>query len=335
MALNTNIDTSDLERIDPPVLRIGPPLDVTSQKNPYYIAQFPISSTVSADTARNFAVNGIPSYRISVPPPLNMSGATLNATPTPAVVPILQQPTPAPTIVSPLQSIAAGYSFSFREIQLPLGDNFTISTYRVYRSTANNSATATVIQTVPHNPTQAGSPVVITDNVPNGQTRFYFVSAINSRGVESSLTAAQSGPVANTAGFNANSILAGSFHNNALNVSFAPTSTTVLSNNTSTTAVTVAASTNQFGTGTLSYNSGTADLGQFGAQFVYADDPLYQGGAVAYHAVNLTPSLQTAAEGRMIFGKITTNLTTSTSGGGTTGGTTGTGAGGGRGYIQS
>src|SRR6201999_3754314 len=119
--------------------------------------------------------------------------------------------------------------------------NFTISTYRVYRSTANSSATSVPIQTISHNPTQAGSPVVITDNVPNGQTMFYWISAINSRGVESSLTPAQSGPVTNNAISNANSQLASSLKGVANNTAFSPSANTTLSNNGSTTIVTVSA----------------------------------------------------------------------------------------------
>ena len=127
-----------------------------------------------------------------------------------------------------------------------------------------------------------------------------------------------------------NNRLANSFRANPVNVSSTPTSATVLSNDGVATAIPIAASTQQFGAGTVSYNSGSVDPGVFGTFFVYADDPTFAGGAVTYVFTTTTPD-QTAAEGRVYFGKITTSAGPATTGGGNTGGTT-TGGKGGKGF---
>lgn len=129
-----------------------------------------------------------------------------------------------------------------------------------------------------------------------------------------------------------NNRLADSSRANALNVSNTPTSSTVLSNTGgAATLISVAASTAQFGNGTISYNSGSVNPGIQGSFFVFADDPTFAGGAVTYQ-FSATASSQTAADGRVNFGKITTSAVAST-GGGSSGGTT-PGGGGGRGFIQ-
>src|ERR1700747_1933954 len=163
-----NIDTSDLEQVQRP-MPMAPPLDAPA-KSPFYRSQFPVPSAASADAINNFTIPNIPGQRIVPFVPLALSGATANAVPTAATVPARSPAVPAPTIASPLQSIALGYTFSFNEIRLPLGSTFTIATYRVYRGPSADSSKASVVDSIPHNPTQLSSPVVVQDSLPNGQT---------------------------------------------------------------------------------------------------------------------------------------------------------------------
>lgn len=152
--------------------------------------------------------------------------------------------------------------------------------------------------------------------------------AIAADGTGSPLTGGKRGFVA----LDTNNRLANSTRSVALNVSSTPTSATVLSNaGGGATIITIAASTAQFGTGTISYNSGSVDPGVTGTFFVFADDPTFAGGAVTYQFSSTAPP-QTASDGRINFGKITTSAGAST-GGGSTGGTTPGGTGG-RGYVQ-
>lgn len=129
-----------------------------------------------------------------------------------------------------------------------------------------------------------------------------------------------------------NNRLADSSRANALNVSNTPTSSTVLSNaGGGATSISIAASTAQFGNGTISYNAGSVDPGVTGSFFIFADDPTFAGGAVTYQSTTSAPT-QTASDGRVNFGKITTSAAAST-GGGFGGGTT-PGGSGGRGFIE-
>jgi hypothetical protein len=212
-----------------------------------------------------------------------MAGSGTNAVPTVAVSTFNILAPPAPTISQSLTSIPHGYQFSFLQVQLPLGSQTTISTYKIYRSTTSANTNAQVIQTISHNPSNAGVPITIQDGQPNGSTFFYFVSAVSTAGVESSLTPAQAQgvTVTNNAGFDSNSRLASSFHNTAVNTAFAPTSTSTLSNNGLVQDINIAASTNQFAPGGLAYNSGTVSPPAFGTFYVFADDPLFLGGAVS------------------------------------------------------
>ena len=88
--------------------------------------------------------------------------------------------------------------------------------------------------------------------------------------------------------------------------------------------ISVAASTWQFGSGQVSYNSGSVTPATFGTWYVYADDPGFAGGTVTYIATS-TPSTVNANNGRLYFGVITTVSGSSTvsTGGGTGGGGTG------------
>lgn len=135
-------------------------------------------------------------------------------------------------------------------------------------------------------------------------------------------------------GFNAldtNNRLANSFRANPVNVSNAPSSSTTMSNDGVSTSIPVSAFTNQFPAGAVAYNSGSFDPGSFGKVFGYFDDSTFAGGAVPYQFTTL-PQVQTAAEGRIPLGGITTVNGSAKTGGGTSGGTGGTG--GGRGFIN-
>lgn len=331
MAMNTNIDTTGLERVDPPALKVLPPLDSPS-KSPFYVSQLPGASAVGADVVANFRNNGIPSYRISPPVPLTLAGATSNATPTPTISSFNILQPPAPTISQTLTSIPIGYTFSFNQVRLPLGSSTSISTYKVYRSTTSANTNAQVIQTISHNPANAGVAINIQDAQPNGVTQFYWVSAVSTAGLESSLTPAQSGTVVNNAGFNSNSQLASSFHGLPTNTTFGCADVNTLTNTGSSPNIAITANTNIYGPGNLSYNSGSVAPGTFTKVYVFATDPNFQGGAVPYTLSFLNFSF--SGDGSIPLGAIATVSGTATSGGGFNGGTTPNGAGG-RGLLPA
>jgi hypothetical protein len=332
MAMNTGIDTTDLQRVERTLPTLALPVPDQPVKSPFYRGQFPTTAIVNPDAIKNFQTPGIPAYRIVPPQPLNLAGSSSNATPTTSTVASIVLQPPAPTIAQTLSSIPTGYTFSFFEVRLPVSSNITISAYKIYRNTTSDVSSATAIQTVPHNPATLANPVVVQDAQPNATTQFYWVSAVSTAGIESSLTPAQSATVANKAGFNSNSQLASTFNGLPVNTSWSPTASTVLSNNGLGTTVTISANTNQFAPGQISYNSGSVNSGAFGPQLIFLDDPSFQGGAVPY-SVSLFVQGQVTSEGRLVIGRITTSSTATSTGGGTTGGTSGTGAAGGRGLV--
>jgi hypothetical protein len=103
--------------------------------------------------------------------------------------------------------------------------------------------------------------------------------------------------------------------------SYTPTTTNICTQSGTTTLINIASSTVKFPDGDISYNSGSVDPGAYGTYYVYADDPTFAGGAVAYQASTSNP-LVTANDGRAYFGK----LTTSAGGGGGSGSSGGGGA---------
>ena len=334
MSWTTDIDTTNLERVERPLPRVMPPIDLAPARSPFYISQVPTTALVSADAVRNFQSPQLPSYRITPPQPLTIAGSSTNATPTVAASTFNILQPPAPTIAQALSSNHVGYQFSFFQVRLPLNSNLTISTYKVYRNTTSVNTKATVIDTITHNPANAGTPIVIQDAQPNGTTQFYWVSAVSTAGVESTLTPAQSGTVSNTSALNSNSQLASSLHGLPVSTTFSPTSSTSLSNDGVHTSITISAVTNLFGSGSVNYNSGSVDPGSFTTSWIFADDPLFQGGAVIFQATTIAPAAQAGAEGRLSYGKITSTGTGGAkTGGGFSGGTTSGGAGG-RGYVQ-
>lgn len=80
----------------------------------------------------------------------------------------------------------------------------------------------------------------------------------------------------------------------------------------STATITIAAHTNQYGFGQVSYASGSiTGLSTNTLYYVYADDPTYAGGSVTYIATS-NPQTITAANGRYYVGSITTPLSQTT-----------------------
>lgn len=104
---------------------------------------------------------------------------------------------PPPTIAQTLVATPTGYQFSFNFITGLLTD--VISVYRVYRNTTNTFVNAAVIATVPQN-TNGSATYVFQDNIgsQNLGTLYYWVSAVNTAGLESGLTSAQAGAVLQT-----------------------------------------------------------------------------------------------------------------------------------------
>lgn len=125
-------------------------------------------------------------------------------------------------------------------------------------------------------------------------------------------------------GFDGNSRLAGTFHNNLVNTNGIFTGGSPLTQAGATTTINVASFTVQYGDGQVSYNSGSVNPGSYGTWFVYCDDPTFAGGTVTYQSSS-SSSILTATNGRLYLGKITTS-----SGGG--GGGIGGGGGGGGGF---
>jgi len=194
---DTNIDTSGLIPVEPPMVKFAPPLDLVPVRSPFYRGNVPTTAIVNSDAVRNFQAAGVPSYRIVPPQPLTLAGSGTNAVPvvaTPAV--IVPQP-PAPTVSQPLSTTPTGYQFTFLQVNIPtsLPPSAVISAYKVYRNSTNDLGSAAVVQTIHHNPANAGGPVVVQDVQAAGVVRWYWVSAVNVSGKESGLTPAQSGAV--------------------------------------------------------------------------------------------------------------------------------------------
>jgi len=93
---------------------------------------------------------------------------------------------PAPSIAQTLVTTPTGLQFAFNQEGGLLAD--VISCYKVYHNTTNSSGSATVYQTFPQDPKNVGQ-IVVQETLPNGTIMFYWVSAVNTSGLESSLTA--------------------------------------------------------------------------------------------------------------------------------------------------
>lgn len=108
-----------------------------------------------------------------------------------------------------------------------------------------------------------------------------------------------------TNGLQTSGQLQSSFKNNTLNANGHFTGSNPLTQSGTSTTILVAASTVQWGAGQKSYNSGSVNPGTYGTWYVYGDDPTFAGGAITFQATS-TPSVLTAADGRIYFGSITT-----------------------------
>lgn len=99
---------------------------------------------------------------------------------------------PAPTFTETLTATPTGYEFIFNQV---VAAGTVIDSYNVYRNTSFTSSGAIVIRTYKHGQTNAGSPITVQDVSPDGVPYYYYVSAVNTSGLESSLAAAQAGTV--------------------------------------------------------------------------------------------------------------------------------------------
>lgn len=104
---------------------------------------------------------------------------------------------PAPTVTQTLVGMPAGYQFIFAQEGGLLAD--VIANYNVYRNTSNTSVGATLVRQIPQNAANNGQ-FVFQDFLNDAVTYYYFVSAVNTSGLESSKTSAQSGAITSSTG---------------------------------------------------------------------------------------------------------------------------------------
>ena len=102
---------------------------------------------------------------------------------------------PNPTISQNLVGLPLGFQFQFTQLAGLTSD--VVDSYRIYRHTADVSGSSSLIQTIKHNPLNAGS-ITVQDFPGANLTRYYWVSAVNLVGLESSLIAAHTGATTNT-----------------------------------------------------------------------------------------------------------------------------------------
>jgi hypothetical protein len=129
-----------------------------------------------------------------------VSSLTLSPTTTVVLDGVVSEP-PAPTVSQTLLATAAGYQFQFNYEAGLLAD--VIQSYNIYRFTSNTPASATIVKNVPQPATNTGK-YTYQEVVPVGTNYYYWVTAVNTSGLESSKTDAQSGLVINGATPNLN-----------------------------------------------------------------------------------------------------------------------------------
>lgn len=216
----------------------------------------------------------------------------------------------APTIAQTLVTTLTGYQFQFNFATGLAAD--IIDGYAIYRHTANDPGAASRIAYIKQNAANTGVYTFQDGNAPAGTTYYYWVSKINTSGLESSLTSAQSGAIVSLAGHIANNVNVNGVYTGANPLTQSGVSATIL----------VASSTMQYGPVQITYNSGSVNPGAYGTYYVFADDSTFVGGAVTYQA-SLNFYDVTASIYRVYFGKITT-----------AGGGGGGGSGGGGGCVK-
>jgi hypothetical protein len=97
---------------------------------------------------------------------------------------------PAPTVTQTLLATPVGYQFQFAYEGGLLAD--VISGYNVYRNTTNSPSGATIVKNVPQPSTNTGT-YTYQESVAPGINYFYWVTSVNTVGLESAKTNAQSG----------------------------------------------------------------------------------------------------------------------------------------------
>jgi hypothetical protein len=95
---------------------------------------------------------------------------------------------PAPSINQATIATPTGLQFSFNQEGGLLAD--VINCYKVYHNTTNTPSTATVYKIYPQDPSNVGGSVVVQETLANGITEYYWVTAVNTTGLESAKTAA-------------------------------------------------------------------------------------------------------------------------------------------------
>ncbi len=221
---------------------------------------------------------------------------------------------PAPTVTQNLTATPLGYQFTFDQIVLLAGTEDVMKCYKVYRNSSNSFSGATVIQTIPDDGKNDGAPITVQGRTGGGHTYYYWVTSVNTIGLESTATAAQASAL--TAG------LVDSRSTSPLNVQGITTSAgAILTQSGTSKTIDVAAFTVQYGTniGQISYNSGSVTPASYGQYTVYFSDPDYAGGTVTFMAT-ATAYLGAAADGDVIIGSLTTSVSGGGSGGGGGGG---------------
>lgn len=146
---------------------------------PAFIAGVPNTVTV---TVQAVSISGHPADFAFAPSTTVALDGVVSAPPAPSTGSLIGTPT--------------GYQFSFNFLAGLSADR--VSGYKIYRNTSNSSGTATQISYFPHNPVNTGSQVVNDDGLKNGDLFWYWVTAVNTTGLESALTLVTgSGTVAN------------------------------------------------------------------------------------------------------------------------------------------
>jgi hypothetical protein len=204
---------------------------------------------------------------------------------------------PAPTLTQSLLPIPAGLQFSFAQLSGLAAD--VVAAYRVYRNTINDAPSATLLRTFVHDPTNSGN-ITFQDRMGANQIRFYWVTAVNTVGLESSKTAAQSGtvfsgPIASTDQY-------------PVNVSYRPLSNPLTATDAGASdTISIAAFTMRIGGGTdLSISSGSiTSLSYSTLYYIYYDDSTFIGGGVAFNATTIK-EIALNAIGRFFVGSIKT-----------------------------
>ncbi len=97
---------------------------------------------------------------------------------------------PQPTVTQYVVAIPTGYQFSFNQEAGLLAD--IISGYNVYRNSSDSFTGSTKIAHLKQDPTNSGS-VVFQDQQSSTTQQYYWVTAVNTSGLESAATAAQTG----------------------------------------------------------------------------------------------------------------------------------------------